>query len=221
MDKAARQRVLSLSTAYIIAYAIILLVLAAWSTKKRAALVDLNFYQTIPSPYLEILAAVSAELLAAISMSWLCALSKKNLFGASAPTVRSATNASVPCSELIPLVSYFAQGGKCKHCHKAIHWQYPLTEAATAIIFAAYKALLAPSFWNGANIIPLSICLTVLAMLYFAATLVAITITDFREKLIPHEITYPAILLGIDIQCHYTSRLAWYLSRSGSQLSDI
>ncbi len=34
-------------------------------------------------------------------------------------------------------------------------------------------------------------------MLYFSAVLIAVTVTDFREKLIPHEITYPSILLGI------------------------
>lgn len=33
--------------------------------------------------------------------------------------------------------------------------------------------------------------------LAFASTLIAVTITDFREKLIPHEITYPSMVLGI------------------------
>lgn len=31
----------------------------------------------------------------------------------------------------------------------------------------------------------------------FASTLITVTITDFREKLIPHEITYPSMLFGI------------------------
>lgn len=31
----------------------------------------------------------------------------------------------------------------------------------------------------------------------FASTLIAVTVTDFREKLIPHEITYPSMLFGI------------------------
>ncbi|MBX9687671.1 MAG: prepilin peptidase [Candidatus Obscuribacterales bacterium] len=33
--------------------------------------------------------------------------------------------------------------------------------------------------------------------LIFASTLIAVTVTDFREKLIPHEITYPSMLIGI------------------------
>ena len=32
---------------------------------------------------------------------------------------------------------------------------------------------------------------------FFASVLIAVTITDFREKLIPHEITYPAMIIGI------------------------
>ncbi len=37
----------------------------------------------------------------------------------------------------------------------------------------------------------------VLGCLAFTSTLVAVCITDFREKLIPHEITYPSMLVGI------------------------
>jgi prepilin signal peptidase PulO-like enzyme (type II secretory pathway) len=33
--------------------------------------------------------------------------------------------------------------------------------------------------------------------LFLACTLIAVSITDFREKLIPHDITYPAMLVGI------------------------
>jgi prepilin signal peptidase PulO-like enzyme (type II secretory pathway) len=34
-------------------------------------------------------------------------------------------------------------------------------------------------------------------MAFFACTLIAVCVTDFREKLIPHDITYPSMLLGI------------------------
>ena len=34
-------------------------------------------------------------------------------------------------------------------------------------------------------------------MIYFVCTLIVVCITDFREQLIPHHITYPAILVGI------------------------
>ncbi len=86
--------------------------------------------------------------------------------------------------ELVPVASYFLLGGKCKHCKKKISWQYPVVELFTALWFV----LIVWHFgltWN---------CL---GMLYFSAVLIAVTVTDFREKLIPHEITYPSILLGI------------------------
>lgn len=86
--------------------------------------------------------------------------------------------------ELIPIVSYFLLGGKCKHCKKKISWQYPAVELFTALWFmiVVWRFGLSPEG---------------LGMLYFSSVLIAVTVTDFREKLIPHEITYPSILLGI------------------------
>lgn len=37
--------------------------------------------------------------------------------------------------ELIPLISFFAQGGKCLKCKGKIIWQYPLVELGSGIIF--------------------------------------------------------------------------------------
>lgn len=100
--------------------------------------------------------------------------------------------------ELVPVISYFAQKGKCKHCAEKIHWQYPLVEIATALVFVAIVHFLAPPYWSNINSLSdETVSVVVLSMLFFASTLIAITITDFREKLIPHEITYPAIILGL------------------------
>lgn len=100
--------------------------------------------------------------------------------------------------ELIPVISYFAQKGKCKHCAEKIHWQYPLVEIATALVFVSIVHFLAPPYWSNINSLSdQTVSVVVLSMLFFASTLIAITITDFREKLIPHEITYPAIIIGL------------------------
>lgn len=38
--------------------------------------------------------------------------------------------------ELIPVVSFLLQNGKCWKCHSRISWQYPIVELATGILFA-------------------------------------------------------------------------------------
>ena len=38
-------------------------------------------------------------------------------------------------SELIPLVSYLRQWGKCKHCNTPINAEYPILEIASALVF--------------------------------------------------------------------------------------
>jgi prepilin signal peptidase PulO-like enzyme (type II secretory pathway) len=86
--------------------------------------------------------------------------------------------------ELLPVLSYFWLKGRCKHCHALIAWHYPVVEAFTALSFVVIVRIFGVG-WYG------------LGMLFFASTLIAVCITDFKEKLIPHDITYPALLLGI------------------------
>lgn len=86
--------------------------------------------------------------------------------------------------DLIPLLGFLMLKGKCRYCQKSISIQYPLTELFTGLIFF----LISQTFgWT----------LVGLAMVFFSCTLIAVTLTDLKEKLIPHEITYPSMLLGI------------------------
>jgi prepilin signal peptidase PulO-like enzyme (type II secretory pathway) len=87
-------------------------------------------------------------------------------------------------SDLVPVVSWFALGGKCRYCQAPISWQYPAVECITAVSFL----IILHHFPSPIDIV---------GMMVFASTLIAVCVTDFREKLIPHEITYPAMLLGI------------------------
>lgn len=45
--------------------------------------------------------------------------------------------------ELIPLLSWALQGGRCRRCHKKLSWQYPIVELATAAGFI----FIPPSYW--------------------------------------------------------------------------
>lgn len=124
----------------------------------------------------------------------------------------------------IPLLSYLMLRGKCRYCGTAISWQYPLVEAFTGLSFVAIeRVVLDPnhspfnsSYWNnlllsftgkvheGSALYVSTISQQgelqiglLIGMILFACTLIAVTVTDFREKLIPHEITYPSMLIGI------------------------
>ena len=37
--------------------------------------------------------------------------------------------------ELIPIISFFLQGGKCTSCKKKISWFYPIFESACGLLF--------------------------------------------------------------------------------------
>ena len=53
-------------------------------------------------------------------------------------------------SELIPLVSYLIQRGKCKHCKAPISSRYPILEITSAVLFIA--TFLIVHIWNNYNI---------------------------------------------------------------------
>ena len=37
----------------------------------------------------------------------------------------------------IPVISYIILGAKCRYCKEPIHWQYPLVEFITGVVFLA------------------------------------------------------------------------------------
>jgi leader peptidase (prepilin peptidase)/N-methyltransferase len=39
-------------------------------------------------------------------------------------------------AELVPVLSWVALGGRCRHCHVRVSARYPLIELATAVVFA-------------------------------------------------------------------------------------
>lgn len=74
--------------------------------------------------------------------------------------------------DLVPIVSYLALRGRCRFCGSKISVQYPLVEAATAILFG----------FIGAAMLPLPLAFLALPI---AALLVAISAYDLRHSIIP------------------------------------
>jgi len=84
--------------------------------------------------------------------------------------------------ELIPVLSYLLQGGRCRGCGSRISTQYPLVELGIGALFA----LIAWQSW------PLWSALYHLAVW---SILMAITAYDIRHKIIPDGMVY--ILIGL------------------------
>src|SRR5579872_4325537 len=86
--------------------------------------------------------------------------------------------------EMIPLVSFFCPTNACRHCRQRLFFEYPFIEIFTA---AAFLALI--SYFH--------LTAYAIGMMVFVSILITVCITDFRAKIIPHEITYPTIILGL------------------------
>ncbi len=84
--------------------------------------------------------------------------------------------------ELIPILSFVFQGGKCKQCKSKIAWQYPLIEGLSGILFILIFYFFPPtSYITGA---------ITLFYLLITCFLLVITIYDVKHKIIPDQLVY-------------------------------
>lgn len=93
--------------------------------------------------------------------------------------------------ELIPILSFFMQKGKCKNCHQKISWFYPIFEASSGLLFAiAYLIYgLTPEL--------------ILALTFISMVLI-IMISDYHYFIIPDEVLiFFGLLLGIELYGFY------------------
>lgn len=88
--------------------------------------------------------------------------------------------------ENIPVLSYVVLGGKCSACQSAISMRYPAVELATALFFTAAVAHF--------GITPLA-----MAWCAFAALLIALFLIDLDTQLLPDDLNYLLLWIGIFI----------------------
>jgi len=122
----------------------------------------------------------------------LCVGSFLNVVIARLPAGRSIVtppSACPGCASLIawydnvPVLSFLLLRARCRQCHAAISWRYPLVELATAGLFA----LAAARIGFDARLLP---------ALVLCAALVAITGIDLDHQIIPDAITLPGVAFG-------------------------
>ncbi|MEO8460446.1 MAG: A24 family peptidase [Dokdonella sp.] len=84
----------------------------------------------------------------------------------------------------IPLLSWVFLRGRCRYCKAAISWQYPLVELLSALMSIAIA-------WKFGYGWPLA------AGLVFTWILIAAAGIDARTQLLPDQLTYPLLWLGL------------------------
>ena len=100
--------------------------------------------------------------------------------------------------ELIPVLSYIFQGGKCRKCKKKISVIYPFFELLTGTLFLLSYLVFGIS-------IDFFICIT------FLSILVIITISDIKYYIIPDEVLIVGSVFLIIELCikMYLNKLGW------------
>ena len=86
--------------------------------------------------------------------------------------------------ENIPLISYLALRGRCRHCGAGIGKRYPIVEAISALL-SGYAA------WH------FGFGLAAVAALLFIWTLLALAFIDIDTQLLPDDLTLPLLWLGL------------------------
>ena len=92
--------------------------------------------------------------------------------------------AQIGALENIPVISYLALRGRCRHCGAPVSPEYPLTEAITAALFA------------GAAAVHDELYVAILVAL-FLGVMLAVALVDARWRIVPNAIVYPSLVLGL------------------------
>lgn len=102
--------------------------------------------------------------------------------------------------ELIPLISFIIQKGKCRDCKKKLSWQYPLVEFISGLVFIA-------TFIYFQNELLVFFSKTLFNLFYFwtfvliwdiiLLTLILVFLIDLKLKIIPNEIIVFLFILAL------------------------
>ena len=79
----------------------------------------------------------------------------------------------------IPILSFVLLSGKCRHCKKKISFRYPIIEVSTSLVFGLI-AFLARDFG----------LLQIMILLFIAALLVCVFVTDWENRIISDEVIF-------------------------------
>lgn len=100
--------------------------------------------------------------------------------------------ATLSAKELIPVVSFLIQRGRCIHCDASLSWQYPIVEITTALFFAL-------AAWMSARQSGIDLRSLILLGIWFIgiAAFIVVVVTDIRSTIIPNGAVFLLFLLGM------------------------
>ncbi len=101
--------------------------------------------------------------------------------------------------ELIPLVSFFIQGGKCRKCGHKLSWQYPVVELLSGLIFAGVPYFLLNFYGAGISVSSGVFGFLVGLWILVFLTWLVISVIDLRHYLVPNELNVFLAVLGFFI----------------------
>src|SRR3989344_3561435 len=109
--------------------------------------------------------------------------------------------------ELLPVLSFAIQGGRCRFCRGPIPRSYPAIELSTAFLFAATawalgRGLIPSPFLGEAagaffGSVAASLVISFFSYAFFAATAVAVSFYDLLHRLIPAVLIWPLAAIGL------------------------
>jgi leader peptidase (prepilin peptidase)/N-methyltransferase len=127
-------------------------------------------------------------LLGLIAGSFLSVVAHRVPIGESIVAPRSrcpSCGTQIAAYDNVPLFSYLALRGRCRHCEASVPATYPLLEIGLAAVFVGILL----RYPDDGIAIALGACL--------AATLAAITLTDLEHRLIPNRILLVSAVLAV------------------------
>lgn len=99
----------------------------------------------------------------------------------------------------IPLFSYLALRGRCRHCKVPIARRYPLVEAVTALFVVL-------CFWV------FGLRLDAVLAAFFCCALIAISAVDFEHRIIPNRIVLPTAAAVLAVKLLLNFSIEWPLA---------
>jgi leader peptidase (prepilin peptidase) / N-methyltransferase len=157
---------------------------------------------------------MSAALAAVAFVPGLALGSFLNVVAARVPMRRSVVHPGSACMSCttplawydnLPVLSYFLLLGRCRSCAAPIPLKYPLVELATALLV-------------GSCVLAFGLSAYAAVAAFFCATLVAVSVTDLEQRIIPNRIVLPAAAIVLLAQTALEPSPEWALGAIGASL---